>query len=365
MSFSFGFTKEDFSDDDFEESSHTHLSDYQKVNGNEKVPNSLSTFSSTIERQNLPVIHSTESLLQTLRNVRLTFDNYTTPIGQNIVYRRELFDVKHQVMTEDNQENTKINEILIDLNDKDLEKRVYEGGFKSWECSYDTVDLLAKFIQSDSLLSTYSSYLDFGCGTSLPSSFLLLQKFQRKNRNPIKVILSDFNQEVLRLVSLPNILIHWASTLEPQLLHDLTTSEDIPYLKNDELLITDALIDTFINDLKEYNVELVFISGSWGTQFNQLIEKYAIDFIISSETIYSLETLPLVAESIVDILEKSGTKEGRALIAAKNIYFGVGGSVIEFLHYLSRVKTDKFTVQAEEVDDAQLKRSMIDIVYKA
>ncbi|KAK6455632.1 uncharacterized protein RJT20DRAFT_48641 [Scheffersomyces xylosifermentans] len=364
MSFSFGFTKEDLSDDEIEES---NVGSSGQMCNAEGVSQSLIAFSERIEEAHLPKIHTIESLLSTLRNVRLTFDNYTTPIGKNVIYRRELFDVKHQVMTEDDEENAKVNEILINTNNNDLEKRVYEGGFKSWECSYDTVDKLSNLLKpkSDSILTNYSSFLDFGCGTSLPTSYLIMEKFQSKNKRPSTFILSDYNYDVLRLVSLPNIIIHWASTVDPEKLHNITTNEDIPAQQNDELLLTDRLLEEFLIDLKEYNINLVFISGSWGTQFNDLIEPLNVDFIITSETIYSLETLPVVAGSIISILSKSKANEGHALIAAKNIYFGVGGSVVEFLNYFNKVKSGNFIVNVEEVNDASLKRSIIGIVYKS
>ncbi|ODV76882.1 COX4-domain-containing protein [Suhomyces tanzawaensis NRRL Y-17324] len=301
-------------------------------------PSALSSLS--IAPENMPQEHSLDSVLDTLKDVKLTFDNYTTPVGKTLVYRRELFDVRHQVMCEDSEEP-----LLVVNNDRDLEKNVYEGGFKSWECSYDAVDKLRELLDKDSL--NHRSFLEFGCGTSLPTCYLLRHKLESHNTDPVTYILSDFNYQVLRLVTVPNLLIHWASTLPVDQLVALTSLEERPLYNNDELLCTPALLQAFTIAMKASGITLRLVSGSWGPQFNQLVGP--VEFLISSETIYSLDTLPVVAESVVELAD-------HALVAAKNIYFGVGGSVIEFLNYLKRIHP-LGTVDVEEV--GELKRSLI------
>lgn len=63
-----------------------------------------------------------------------------SPKGKNIsIPRRELFDIRMQLMAEDEPEG----ESLIENLDKsDLRTNVYEGGFKTWECSLDLARLL-------------------------------------------------------------------------------------------------------------------------------------------------------------------------------------------------------------------------------
>ncbi|KAK6205400.1 uncharacterized protein RJT21DRAFT_79785 [Scheffersomyces amazonensis] len=363
MSFAFGFTEEDFSDDELDHSKFPKTTNSENIPRNNSKTPALDKLSSYIEDKHLPQIHSFSELLSSLKDVRITFDNYYTPRGKNLVYRRELFDVKHQIMTEDKSEiDSDANTILIDENSSDLQKNVYEGGFKSWECSYDVIDKLSESINvensDDSLLNKFNSFLDLGCGTSLPSCYLFLQILQQKSTNK-KIILADFNYDVLRLVSLPNLLIHWASTLPVEKLYELTTSEENPTFNNDEILITDRLINEFTHDLQTRDIELVFISGSWSKQFNSKIEYLKVDYIISSETIYSLDSLPIVAECLIEILESTGN--GQALIAAKNIYFGVGGSIIEFLRYFDEIKGKLFTSKIEEINESQLRRSIVTI----
>lgn len=371
MSFSFGFTNDDFSDDDIADGPNNAASQQ----GSQAKENPLDTLSAAVDETTHPKLLTLETILGTLKNVRLTFDNYTTPVGQNIIYRRELFDVKHQIMCEDDENSTMsrgINDFLIGEgnSDTDLKKNVYEGGLKSWECSYDTVDRLSSMIKEDKL--KYKNFLELGCGTALPTCFLLMKRFQQGEKTGANYILSDFNYDVLRLVTIPNIIIHWASTLTPQKLHELTCVSsatedglemDAPELANDEVLLTQDLIDEFIRQLSQFNISLLFISGSWGRQFNQLLENTPIDCIISSETIYSLDTLPVVAESVVQILSQANIPSSTCLIAAKNFYFGVGGSVVEFTTYVNNLRLERFTMDVSEINDSQLKRSMVQLTY--
>lgn len=356
MSFAFGFNEDDLSDDELLGTSS--IPETPKV---EQI-NALDNISSKIDENNMPVHHTLDSILSTLKDVRFTFDQYETTNG-NIIFRRELFDVKHQLMSEDNDESEVTNSVLIGNNDVDLKKNVYEGGFKSWECSYDLIDSLAIQIHNNEFKG-FNSILDLGCGTALPTSFLLRYQFMAKNTSPSTYILSDFNYDVLRLVTLPNILINWASTLSAEELKELTECEEGPMLSNEELLMTEKLLNRFRKELEELNIQLQFISGSWGNQFNRIVDKYSVDFILTSETIYAPETLPVVAESILDIFKNSKSLVSRAIVAAKTIYFGVGGSTTEFLNYINLRITSDFNISEETVNDSKLKRAIITIDYK-
>lgn len=55
--------------------------------------------------------------------------------------RRELWDVRVQIMAEDDQDPE--NAGAEGLGDHDVKTGVYEGGFKSWESSVDLVKVLA------------------------------------------------------------------------------------------------------------------------------------------------------------------------------------------------------------------------------
>lgn len=306
-----------------------------------------------------PQTHTLSALLESLVNTRITFDNYTTPNG-NIVYRRQLFDVKHQAMTEESDLASEVHDILTGTSDEvDLRKNVYEGGFKLWECSYDLVDKIHDLVMSGEL-GGVNSLLELGCGTALPSAYLmLLLLLDEPTPAPLpvitKFIFSDFNYEVLRLVTLPNILLHWASTLRPE--HLATYMDPSIPLSQDELLLTPALLDHFASVIESKNWELKFISGPWGQDFLDCLQHEKIDFIVSSETIYSLETLPLVVHVLLALLAK--VEDYRALIAAKQYYFGVGGSVKEFIDKLESSKPQTMLVEKSSCTKGQLMRDIV------
>lgn len=349
MSFSFGFSAADLSDDELETLGQPNLRE-------PVVPNCLDVVE--IAPENRPKAHTLKDILHTLIGVRLTFDAHQTA-GGNVVYRRALFDIKHQVMTED-VPSTLASDFLVDEDDTDLKKNVYEGGFKSWECSYDLVDRLAAQCNSG-LLEKKQTVLDMGCGTALPSCFLLQEMLQKKS--PGSLILSDFNYDVLRLVTVPNLFIHWASTVEPEVWAQVNQVEGA-LLEKDEVIVSKETIEMFFRSLEAHNIAIGFVSGGWGRDFSTLLaQNYPdISLLLTSETIYSLESLPLVAETVIDIIKRgSGTS---ALVAAKNFYFGVGGSVPEFVDYVNRYNRQNapsVELSVVEIGDSQLKRSIVEM----
>lgn len=314
MGFSFGFTE-----DDLEGTAPVDASAELAL-----ATRALDNFA--VAPANAPQAHELIAVLNLLVDTKVSFEKFTTE-GGNVVYRRELFDVRHQVMSEDDA--TTVTELLL-LQDGDLEKNVYEGGFKLWECSYDGIDYLARGVHWDTVC-------DLGCGTSLPLCYLLTQALAAAK--PGTVVLSDFNYEVLRLVSVPNLVINWA------------VHRGKP--EGNELLLTNEVIAEFMGDLERGGIRVQLISGSWGKQFLGMLPP--IDLLLTSETIYHEETLPLVAEMVVAIRPRL------ALVAAKNIYFGVGGSIIEFVRYFKSISHAPLT--QHEIGSSQLKRSIVAIEH--
>lgn len=63
-----------------------------------------------------------------------------SPLGRVVhLPRRELFDVRAQLLQEDSSTN---DQVVEQLDKSDLRSGVYEGGFKTWECSVDLASLL-------------------------------------------------------------------------------------------------------------------------------------------------------------------------------------------------------------------------------
>lgn len=162
-----------------------------------------------------------------------------------------------------------------------------------------------------------------------------------------------------------NISIDMSPASRPFLASQLFASHTSPEADNDQeqepfpppdaaeagdLPLTPALLDAFRASLKDYGITLRFFSGSWET-FDLASAGGRYDVVLTSETIYRTESLgPLVdlmwractyggsegKEETVEGLTKSTSEmsfEARqplCLVAAKLVYFGVGGGVAEF-----------------------------------
>ncbi|KAL3229127.1 hypothetical protein RNJ44_02214 [Nakaseomyces bracarensis] len=370
MSFSFGFTSENFSDDELQDDSITGIG--------EVVTASPIPFVNPLDEERLlasdvfqPQLLGFEDVVKSLKDVRLTFETVPVLEGHVQVYRRELFDVKHQLMSESDvngnvaTKNDDMLEILLGDTAEDVRKNVYEGGLKSWECSLDLIELITKF---ENEYST-SQIFDMGCGTALPSSFVFGKYLESGSTDGLNMILSDYNSSVLQLVTVPNLIITWAkkvlSEAEWEQLQR-ATDENIQ-VTDDELQLSTALLEAFVTDISRRNIKINLISGSWGRKFSNLIETLIQPgfplLALSSETIYQPENLPVVAETILALYESQNGRNTKVLVAAKDIYFGVGGSIIEFENYLqkriqelkSRISYNTFKV------NSNLKRSIISV----
>jgi len=133
---------------------------------------------------------------------------------------------------------------------------------------------------------------------------------------------------------------------------------------NGELELTPEIIDEFQTDLERLNIQLDFYSGPWdslhevgafersGTQGN---------IVLTSETVYSIEYLPSLVETLeracsksieANLKEASLTETGKegeskqdiCLVAAKVLYFGVGGGVNAFNDQLTQKNARSKTV---------------------
>jgi protein-histidine N-methyltransferase len=85
--------------------------------------------------------------------------------------RRELFDVRLQLMAEDDGTSPTP---LAGLDDTDLQQNIYEGGYKTWECSLDLVRFLLDRGPRKDLddLHRVNHVIEMGCGSALPSLLL-------------------------------------------------------------------------------------------------------------------------------------------------------------------------------------------------
>lgn len=231
----------------------------------------------------------------------------------------------------------------------DLASGIYEGGFKTWECSNDLAWwLLERGPASSQPGLGVCDTFELGAGTAFPSSVLLAERLKARARDGTNhpaqsniMLLADYNEAVLRMCTFPNIFLTWYCTsrelleAESQAIKDEGESQDEGYVE-----ITADLGLAFLDDLQKSGVELAFVAGSWGGDFVDIIEAITRErsstldashqrCILASETIYSPQTVDIFTQTMTGLLQ--GTRApSQAIIAAKRIYFGVGGGVDEF-----------------------------------
>ncbi|KAH9212395.1 hypothetical protein DL95DRAFT_304286 [Leptodontidium sp. 2 PMI_412] len=230
--------------------------------------------------------------------------------------RRELWDVRVQLMAEEDDEG------LGNLGKDDVKTGVYEGGFKSWESSVDVVKVLHGRKED---VGFSGKVLELGCGTALPSLAVLQWLLEDPNSTgALNLGLADYNPTVLQLVTLPNILLSWAQVTR----NDSWEAEG-------ELDLDEEVIKEFLASLESHHVRLSFFSGAWSPEFVGLVKEDMSSLasrltIVGAETIYSPAALKSFAETLMSLLGSMPDDERTSLVAAKKVYFGVGGSMEDF-----------------------------------
>jgi len=125
------------------------------------------------------------------------------------------------------------------------------------------------------------------------------------------------------------------------------------------LPLTTELISAFLASLTTYGIRLKFLSGTWES-FHAKYTGFSYDVVLTSETIYRPDSLlslvRLMREACVGqhidatavsrdsekqsleaatarlhLDDKVGSSPYLCLVAAKRVYFGVGGGVAEFI----------------------------------
>ncbi|KIM32752.1 hypothetical protein M408DRAFT_20108 [Serendipita vermifera MAFF 305830] len=298
--------------------------------------------------------------------------------------RRDLYDARFQIISEgalssdsESEEEEDLMEVEetrppldrhnppthLDYIDapSDLIPDIYEGGLKTWECSIDVVEYLSQL--EDTLQG--KTMLEVGCGTAIPSAYLLQTLFSSTETPSAEtqtiLHMQDYNKSVLELVTLPNLILAWYSSLAA---HPYRTNLALPTADPSspgELSITPELIHAFHESLNTYHIHLRFWAGAWSTFEPRPKGTPAFDIIITSETIYrsvNVSSLLTVLRS-ASVVNSESTQQGffaglmnksqtathsLVLVAAKVLYFGVGGSVDEFKGMAERAGATVHTV---------------------
>ncbi|ESZ92801.1 hypothetical protein SBOR_6817 [Sclerotinia borealis F-4128] len=307
-----------------------------------------------------PTYHTVEELLKTLPS-QIAYSTLVVKLddGREIrIPRRELWDVRAQLMAEDEGDG----EGLMGLGNDDVKTGVYEGGFKSWESSVDLVKVLGG---RAAMGEGRRRVLELGCGTALPS-LAVFQWFLENtttststSTSGLELGLADYNPTVLQLVTLPNVLLSWAQITKPEL-----------WEAEGELDIDEALISEFISALNTRNIDLSFFSGAWSQDLVSLVtDKLHLScentIMIGAETIYSPVALRAFAETLMALLELSTGPNKIALIGAKKVYFGVGGSIEDFVTdvtargaLVEQVREESDGVRRAVIEDRMMKKHL-------
>ncbi|KAK5940474.1 hypothetical protein PMZ80_006889 [Knufia obscura] len=358
MSFSFGFSGDDIEDD------HDSPNDLATKLNDTKITPSHST---TLLQ---PKRHTLAELLQSLPS-QISYNWLDVPLHTDHaqpsltgeerdgrertsvkVPRREVHDIRQQLMAEvdlDDSGTDATDSLLEGLATGDLSTGIYEGGFKTWECAVDLAGFVTGMnIDADGTGTGEQRIIELGAGSAIPS-LVLLQKVLRersgtgtgdkkdRGKGRVRFTLCDYNEDVLRLCTAVNVFL----SIVPS---GTDGTEESEGGEEGHMEVNETLTQKALQTLKDADIEIDFISGAWGDAFLQLLyseRQSAVDSspsqshtrVLASETIYSPDSLGPFSKLLVDILEEERrTANGRAevFVAAKKVYFGVGGGVAEF-----------------------------------
>jgi protein-histidine N-methyltransferase len=143
---------------------------------------------------------------------------------------------------------------------------------------------------------------------------------------------------------MPNLLLVWALNRQN---HDQFIQEALSSTEG-ELEVTEQVIDSFRSFLTSAGFDISFISGGWSPELVELIYSSSASLpggtgasgtvqtlIMGAETIYSPFALSSFTDTLLAILrrerEAEPSRQATAVIAAKRLYFGVGGSLDDFV----------------------------------
>ncbi|RMZ76143.1 hypothetical protein DV738_g5088, partial [Chaetothyriales sp. CBS 135597] len=292
MSFSFGFGGDDVEDAD------EHLSQV-----NHPVEQPQPEQSSRLGPQKFTLPQALESLPS-----QVSYN--TLDIAEHVrACRRSLFDIRAQLMAEADIANDN-DHLLTGLDKGDLTSGVYEGGFKTWECAVD----LAQYVGSQQFEGSWH-IIELGAGSAIPSC----KRYQ--------FTLCDYNEAVLKLCTAPNVLLNTD--------HSIITLDPSQQVKEQDLDLEGFDPARLVRDLDSKAISVGFIAGSWGPELAELAMSEQPPgtrpnlLVLASETIYAPGSLLAFVQTLERFLN-SGAPSVVILVAAKQLYFGVGGGVEEF-----------------------------------
>lgn len=187
----------------------------------------------------------------------------------------------------------------------DLVPDVYEGGLKVWECAAD----LIQYLHQEKIHFKDQHVLELGCGAGFPGIYAL--------QHGASVVFQDYNEEVIRLLTIPNVIHNTVCN---------ATALQYSTLERDETDVTLAKRGNTSKALESLCDKVAFWSGDWALLEDCWKMTDRFDIILTSETIYATESQPKLLSLMKSLLKPCGT----IFLAAKTHYFGVGGGTRQF-----------------------------------
>lgn len=221
------------------------------------------------------------------------------------IYKRILEDAHFSMAATDTMAELESNPIFeAQKQNHDVISSVYEGGMKTWECSYDLVEYLSVSRDFEG-----KDVLELGCGSALPGLYALF------NLKPQSVSFQDYNKEVLEFITIPNIVINKLGYSEQE---------------TDDQKDMEFEVNNIRTQLQTINGLGDFFYGSWASLSELCSTQGRFDVLLSSETIYDERYYG----SIANVLRKTLKDDGYALFACKEIYFACTGNLFLFKEFM-------------------------------
>ncbi|TYI61176.1 hypothetical protein E1A91_D10G154300v1 [Gossypium mustelinum] len=224
---------------------------------------------------------------------------------------------------------------VLGLPNSDLVPGIYEGGLKLWEGSLDLVKALRSEIQNGCLSFEGKRVLELGCGHGLPGIFACLE-------SAAEVHFQDFNAEVLRCLTIPNVNANLLEKAKPE------TVSEVRFFAGDW-----GEIHQLLPHARESEINL--------TSSSEHGQASAYDVILMAETIYSIS----VQRNLYGLIKKCMNQpNGVVYLAGKKHYFGVGGGTRQFLSMLEKEGVMAATLVTEVADGSSNVREVWKLSYK-
>lgn len=224
---------------------------------------------------------------------------------------------------------------VFGLSNSDLVPGKYEGGLKLWEGSLDLIKALRSDIKNGLISFAGKRVLEVGCGHGLPGIFAFLE-------GAAAVHFQDFNAEVLRCLTIPNLKANLSGESQPS--------------SSNSTICDKAEVRFFAGDWSGIDKLLPHVTTD--AKHNQ---GDGYDFILMAETVYSINSLQNLYNLIKKCLQHP---DGVVYMAAKKYYFGVGGGTRRFLSVVEKDGVMTSSLVAEITDGSSNVREVWKLAYK-